>query len=710
MKPRKHDLPPAVDFFPSAGGAADAWGTAARKWGRGAVSLPSASVVQTPTLEGDEAKELELEQAENEDDGHFNGDEERRGDPATEDDNFYSSSKVQDRKISRGRRAGQRHSHRHHRHQHPKAKRRSSAVNATLSLGPTTTTTVVTTTTTTTTTFPSLPIKPPPDDLLLDPARYPLAGAPTPPSLKRFSFDLDGQTTFFDEPDPGEDASIKLHAAFQKLAKTGRVDARIACPADVEESSSAETPATRGSQRKRPASIQALSPPAELRALQAFQTVPSAVAQLAKSPPHKKQRPAALKAASAIAAERVGGACTKRHGEGVCSSARCAAAGGDEPRKSSLSARSSTLPSPLLSPTSGAALAPNSPFYATSDSSDDDQCAASEAASVLPKRYRYIPSLANLPTMIQLFDTLPPNLQSYLMFQFMRRSSGPTLQFMSNIILPTLKRDFLGCLPVELSHHVLRYLDVSSMCRAACVSKRWRNVVDGDAGVWRRRLEMDGFEVDDKAEEMRMVEHFGLSGSGGASVQADDAMSVDDEGDVEDGVEFEDEDDAQDTSQFASEEGARREQRGTGSGALRSSSLASRHLRRSARLFVKAEERAHGSVGIAASPAFSRKQVPQRGQPVKREPAKVRHKYAGRSANVHAAEDAGPSADARGGAPVSMERDENVAQEPGAATASLPLPLPPSHCHPYKLIYKRKLIIRRNWKSGKARHISFPGH
>ena len=74
-----------------------------------------------------------------------------------------------------------------------------------LSYAPATQTTVVTTTTTTTTSFPPLLMKAPRCLHELDPKLYPLASTPTPPSIKRFCFDLDGKPTFFkEEEDPSE--------------------------------------------------------------------------------------------------------------------------------------------------------------------------------------------------------------------------------------------------------------------------------------------------------------------------------------------------------------------------------------------------------------------------------------------------------------------------------------------------------------------------
>lgn len=99
----------------------------------------------------------------------------------------------------------------------------------------------------------------------------------------------------------------------------------------------------------------------------------------------------------------------------------------------------------------------------------------------------------NLASILSTFDTLTQSTQSYLLFQLLRRSSTATLQFVNALVIPALKRDFLASLPFELSLHILRYLDVATLCRAAQVSKKWRMVVDADATIWRRNIERDGF-------------------------------------------------------------------------------------------------------------------------------------------------------------------------------------------------------------------------
>lgn len=70
-----------------------------------------------------------------------------------------------------------------------------------LSYAPATQTTVVTTVTRTTTEFPPLMMKAPQHLYDLDPKLYPLASSPTPQSIKKLCFDLEGRPTLFQEAD-----------------------------------------------------------------------------------------------------------------------------------------------------------------------------------------------------------------------------------------------------------------------------------------------------------------------------------------------------------------------------------------------------------------------------------------------------------------------------------------------------------------------------
>lgn len=81
---------------------------------------------------------------------------------------------------------------------------------AQLSYAPATQTTIVTTTTTTTTTFPPLVMKPPRNLGDRDPKLYPLASAATPPSIRNFTFDIDGRLGCFQEADNPEQSLTEV--------------------------------------------------------------------------------------------------------------------------------------------------------------------------------------------------------------------------------------------------------------------------------------------------------------------------------------------------------------------------------------------------------------------------------------------------------------------------------------------------------------------
>jgi F-box and WD-40 domain protein CDC4 len=95
------------------------------------------------------------------------------------------------------------------------------------SYAPATQTTVVTTTTTTTTSFPPLLLKAPRNLDELDPKQYPLASTPTPPSIKRFCFDLEGTPTYFREAD---NASKSLQEVDQPFSIILSPSLRLAVP------------------------------------------------------------------------------------------------------------------------------------------------------------------------------------------------------------------------------------------------------------------------------------------------------------------------------------------------------------------------------------------------------------------------------------------------------------------------------------------------
>ena len=160
-----------------------------------------------------------------------------------------------------------------------------------------------------------------------------------------------------------------------------------------------------------------------------------------------------------------------------------------------------SLPSPTLSPVTGAAHPVHDEYFPSSTHAlvhrsptpleDDDPY----TVRGMVNSYSEYPPIMQIPAMCETFDVLPPNVQTYVLWQLLRRCQIPTLQFAAEVIAPTLQRDFLADLPLELSLNILKYLDSKSLCRAGSVSRMWRKIVDADDYIWKHRFEEDGFKI-----------------------------------------------------------------------------------------------------------------------------------------------------------------------------------------------------------------------
>lgn len=64
----------------------------------------------------------------------------------------------------------------------------------------------------------------------------------------------------------------------------------------------------------------------------------------------------------------------------------------------------------------------------------------------------------------------------------------PQLSYISACVRDLIRIDFLSAFPPEISFKVLCYLDTTSLCKAAQVSRRWRILADDDV-VWHRMCE-----------------------------------------------------------------------------------------------------------------------------------------------------------------------------------------------------------------------------
>ncbi|KAJ3192134.1 SCF ubiquitin ligase complex subunit cdc4 [Irineochytrium annulatum] len=190
------------------------------------------------------------------------------------------------------------------------------------------------------------------------------------------------------------------------------------------------------------------------------------------------------------------------------------------PAPSSSAARSVATSPACLAPASAAALirsAASSPCVSTvplpsparhagaATRSRQPSLTAAELAALSPPLPAELDSLAGFVTT---FDRLAPQTQSVLLAYLLRRLPSHSLQLFSSLVLPTLKRDFLALLPLELSHQILEHLDLRALSRCSSVSKSWHRVVDGEQGVgdmmvWKKMLLKDGWFDEDEVRYRR---------------------------------------------------------------------------------------------------------------------------------------------------------------------------------------------------------------
>lgn len=196
------------------------------------------------------------------------------------------------------------------------------------------------------------------------------------------------------------------------------------------------------------------------------------------------------------------------------------------PTINTVAAQDASLPSPRLSPTLAAAQSHSSlshdaevddedaaifsrqllrrdrrerQWYDESQTFDDGDASLlttlSDAAPTQDDTWPSQPSFADTRSMLESFDAMPNEMKSFMMYQFLRRCPRKTLHMVADVVNPALKCDFLKQLPLELSLHVLSYLDYRDLCRAAQVSKHWRNIVDSNETGWKELFDRDGFRL-----------------------------------------------------------------------------------------------------------------------------------------------------------------------------------------------------------------------
>ncbi|KAF2107672.1 WD40-repeat-containing domain protein [Lophiotrema nucula] len=94
----------------------------------------------------------------------------------------------------------------------------------------------------------------------------------------------------------------------------------------------------------------------------------------------------------------------------------------------------------------------------------------------------------NIANVWSLFSAAPSKHRNLMLQGILAQCCFPQLSFISSSVRNLIKIDFLAALPTELGFKILCYLDTTSLCKAAQVSRRWRHLADDDV-VWHRMCE-----------------------------------------------------------------------------------------------------------------------------------------------------------------------------------------------------------------------------
>ncbi|KAL9111217.1 MAG: hypothetical protein Q9227_004294 [Pyrenula ochraceoflavens] len=87
-----------------------------------------------------------------------------------------------------------------------------------------------------------------------------------------------------------------------------------------------------------------------------------------------------------------------------------------------------------------------------------------------------------------LFSAAPAKHRNLMLRGILAGCCFPQLSMLSASVKELIRIDFLSALPPELSFKILCFLDTTSLCKAAQVSQRWRELADDDV-VWHRMCE-----------------------------------------------------------------------------------------------------------------------------------------------------------------------------------------------------------------------------
>jgi F-box/WD-40 domain protein MET30 len=87
-----------------------------------------------------------------------------------------------------------------------------------------------------------------------------------------------------------------------------------------------------------------------------------------------------------------------------------------------------------------------------------------------------------------LFSAAPSKHRNLMLQGILAQCCFPQLSFLSANVRELIRIDFISALPSEVAFRILCFLDTTSLCKAAQVSRRWRQLADDDV-VWHRMCE-----------------------------------------------------------------------------------------------------------------------------------------------------------------------------------------------------------------------------
>jgi len=96
--------------------------------------------------------------------------------------------------------------------------------------------------------------------------------------------------------------------------------------------------------------------------------------------------------------------------------------------------------------------------------------------------------LQNVEDFLELYKNFSTQTRKAIFEKMLKECTKTELSILSQILSPLLTVDFFTDLPVEIVRKILSYLDATSLCHCAQVSKRWKELSDDDL-VWKDMCE-----------------------------------------------------------------------------------------------------------------------------------------------------------------------------------------------------------------------------